>query len=215
MIALLFGCVQWCMGQIDTATTPKPTTAVVPVDTFYNIGKVEAKKAMRKSMFIPGWGQLYNYKLVVDDVQNGRRRGKGVGSKIMILGKFGGIYAAGYLLTKSYIDNNDKYKMFLKELQYRRLHNGEPDPDGSLAGYRSEDELFTGKAIYKNNREIVLISIGLTYGLNILDAFITARLNYINVGDNVAFKVSPTLVPQGPSLSYSQATPGLKMSFKF
>lgn len=215
-IVLFFGLLQVCFGQIDTNGLIKPTVAAVPADTFYNKGKVVAKKAMRKSMFIPGWGQLYNYKLVVEDVKSGRRDGRGVGDKFIIVAKFGAIYATGYLLTQSYIENNKNYNMFLKELQYRRLNGGQPDPNGQLQGYRSEEELYTGKAIYKNNREVVLLAIGLVYGVNIVDAFVTARLNYLNVDDHrFSFKVTPTLIQQQPMLGGNMITPGLKMSFKF
>ncbi len=215
IVCLLFS-LQICSAQqIDTNVLKMSNPAKMQADTFYNHGKVVAKKAIRKSMILPGLGQLYNYKLIVDDIEAGRRKGKGVGDKIINIGKFVGIYTAGYLLTQSYIENNNNYKMFLKELQYRRLNQGKPDPNGQLSGYRTEEELYTGKAIYKNNREVVLIGLGLTYGVNILDAFITARLNYLNVDDRLSVKVSPNFIQQQPMLGTTSYAPGFKMSFKF
>ena len=112
------------------------TDTLAPSTGYVNKGKLAGKIAIRRSLILPGLGQAYNYGLVVDDIRNGRIKGKGIGKKLAIIGKIGGIYVAGTMLTLSYIDNNQKYKMFLKELQYRQLHNGEPDPKGSLSAYK-------------------------------------------------------------------------------
>ncbi len=192
----------------------KSKTDTIAPAGYINKGRIAGKIAIRRSLIIPGWGQAYNYKLVVDDVKTGRIAGKGVGKKLAIVGKIVGIYVAGTMLTLSYIDNNKKYNLFLTELQYRALNNDKPDPNGSLADYRDTNALYTGKAIYKNNREVVLISLAATYGLNVLDAYVTARLKYLNVEERLGFNISPTIINSNTMYGYNSLTPALKLTLK-
>lgn len=213
-LCLFFISIKPVKGQVKPLA---PDTLKTATDTPYvNIGKIAAAKAAKLSMFLPGLGQAYNYKLVVNDIKSGRLQTKGFGKKIAIIGKIGGIYVAGTMLTLSYIENDRNYRLFLKELQYRALNDGKPDPNGSLAGYRDTQNLYTGKAIYKNNREVVLIFLGVTYGVNIIDAYVTARLNYLNVGKTnpVAFKVSPSVIQTNTMFGYQAFNPALKLSLR-
>ena len=99
-------------------------------------------------------------------------------------------------------------------MQYRKLNNDQPDPNGSLAGYKDTQNLYTGKAVYKNNREIVLIFLGVTYGINVLDAYITARLKYLNVDEKLGFDVRPTFINSNTMFGYNSFTPALKLTLK-
>jgi hypothetical protein len=194
--------------SLDTTLTKKTDTG-----GYINKGKVAGRKAIRRSLFFPGLGQMYNYGLVVNDVKSGFYSDKRVLQKIYIIGKIGLIYGGGTLLVTSYIDNNAKYKQFLSELQYRQLNGNQPKPGNGLERYTNTDALITAKAIYKNNREVVLISIGALYGMNVLDAYVTARLKYHNVENELAYKISPTLINSSTIYGYS-AVPGLKLTLK-
>ncbi len=187
---------------------------LAPSTSYVNRGKIAGSKAVKRSLILPGLGQVYNYGLIVDDIKTGRLQTKGFGKKLAIIGKIGGIYVAGTMLTLSYIDNDQKYRLFLKELQYRALNNNQPDPNGPLAGYQDIDNLYTGKAVYKNNREVVLIFLGVTYGINVIDAYVTARLNYLNVDDRLSFKVRPTVMNFNTMYGYNSFTPALKLTLK-
>ena len=77
-----------------------------------------------------------------------------------------------------------------------------------------QDRLYTGKAVYKNNREIVLIFLGVTYGINVLDAYITARLKYLNVDEKLGFDVRPTFINSNTMFGYNSFTPALKLTLK-
>lgn len=183
-------------------------------DTGYvNKGQIAGKKAKIRSFIFPGLGQIYNYGLVVNDVKSGYYGDKRVLQKIYIVGKIGLIYGGGYLLVSSYIDNNNKYHRFLTELQYRRANNGTPDPNGGLELYTNTDNLIIAKNIYKNNREVVLISMVGLYLLNVVDAYVTARLKYHSVENDLSYKISPTLI-QSDQLYGFQPTPGLKLTLK-
>ncbi len=197
-------------GKIDTLSP----VGGKKKEGYVNQGKIAGRTAARRSMFLPGLGQAYNYGLIVDDVKSGKIKGNGFGRKLAIIGKIGGIYVAGTMLTLSYIDNNKMYHLFLKELQYRQANKDQPDPNGSLAGYRETANLYTGKAIYKNNREVVLIFLGVTYGVNIVDAYVTARLKYLNVTDNLGLKISPSLINSNTMYGYNSYSPALKLTLR-
>ncbi|RYG07134.1 MAG: hypothetical protein EOO07_27970 [Chitinophagaceae bacterium] len=181
---------------------------------YVNRGKIAGAIAAKRSLILPGLGQVYNYGLIVDDIETGRLKTKGFGKKLAIIGKIGGIYVAGTMLTLSYIENNKNYHLFLKELQYRQANNGQPDPNGSLAGYKDTQSLYTGKAIYKNNREVVLIFLGLTYGVNVIDAYVTARLNYLNIERTLGFKIRPSVMNSNTMYGYNSFTPALTLTLK-
>ncbi|MES2652824.1 MAG: DUF5683 domain-containing protein [Bacteroidota bacterium] len=198
----------------DTVANQKDRIDTLSSPGYVNRGKIAGKKAIRRSLILPGLGQVYNYGLIVDDIKNNKIEGKAFGKKLAIIGKIGGIYVAGTMLTLSYIDNNQKYNLFLKELQYRALHNGQPDPDGSLSGYKDTNNLITGKNIYKSNREIVLIFLGVTYGVNVLDAYITARLKYLNVDEKLGFNIRPSVINSNTMYGYNSFTPALKLTLK-
>lgn len=196
---------------IDTIQNRVDTIKPAP---YINKGKIAGKKAFHRSLIFPGLGQIYNYGLVVDDVKSGAVKGNKVAQKLYIIGKIGAIYAGGTLLVMSYIDNNKNYRLFLDELQYRKLHNNTPDPENGLAQYTNTDALVVAKNIYKRNREVVLISLVGLYGLNALDAYITARLKYFNVDDNLSFKISPSLINSNTMYGYNPVVPGLKLTIK-
>lgn len=193
--------------------TPAPKQSEADTPKYINKGKIAGRKAIRRSLIFPGLGQIYNYGLVVDDVKSGVYKDKRVWQKIYIIGKVGAIYGGGALLVTSYIDNNQKYRQFLKELQYRQANNNKPDPNGSLALYTNTSALITAKNIYKNNREVVLISLAVLYGANVVDAYVTARLKYHNVENDLAYKISPTLINSNTMYGFN-AVPGIKLTLR-
>lgn len=181
---------------------------------YVNQGKIAAHKAVMRSLIFPGLGQVYNYGLVVKDVQSGAVDGKRVGQKIYIIGKITAIYAGGALLFKSYLDNRHKYKLFLSELQYRKLNNNKPSPDNGLEQYTNTNALVVAKDIYKRNSQVVLISLAGLYGLNVLDAYVTSRLKYFNVDETLSLKISPSLINTNAMYGFSAPAPAIKFTFK-
>ena len=197
----------------NTIEKKDKTDTIKPAD-YINLGKIAGQKAARRSLIFPGLGQIYNYGLVVKDVQSGAVKGKKVAQKVYIVAKLGAIYAGGVILAKSYVDNSKNYKLFLNELQYRQLNNNRPSPDNGLEQYRDTNNLLVAKNIFKRNREIVLISFAGLYGLNVLDAYVTARLKYFNVDERLAFKVSPSFVQPQTMYGFASPAPALKLSLK-
>lgn len=200
--------------NVDSTTTRVDT---LKKPGYINKGRIAGRKAIRRSLIVPGLGQMYNYGLVVDDVKRGVYQDKRVLQKIYIIGKISLIYAGGALLVSSYIDNNNKYKQFLRELQYRELNKTAAYMPGNglqlYVGDQGKQALYTGKAIYKNNREVVLISLAVLYGANVVDAYVTARLKYHDVDNQLSYKISPTLINASPVYGF-KPVPGLKFSLK-
>ncbi len=199
-------------------TNPVKQDTTAKLDTiapakYVNQGRIAGQKAIYRSLIFPGLGQIYNYGLVVDDVKAGRTEGKRIGQKLYIIGKISAIYAGGTVLVMSYIDNNNNYRRFLRELQYRQL-NGTPDPDNGLTQYPDVNALTVAKNIYKRNREVVLISLVGLYGLNVLDAYVTARLKYFNVDETLSIKISPTTINSNTMYGFSNITPALKLTLR-
>ena len=200
------------VGSLRPDTTAKLDT--LPAPKYINQGKIAGQKAIYRSLIFPGLGQIYNYGLVVDDVKAGRTQGKRVGQKLYIIGKIGAIYAGGTMLVMSFIDNNNNYKLFLKELQYRQINGNIPMPGNGLDRYETIESLTIGKNIYKRNREVVIISLLGLYGLNVLDAYVTARLKFFNVDETLSLKLSPSLINSNTMYGFRNITPALKLTLK-
>ncbi|GAB1463169.1 DUF5683 domain-containing protein [Pedobacter sp.] len=213
---VLFFIFTWVNAQNPTTAIKQDTSArldTIAPPKYINQGKIAGKKAVYRSLIFPGLGQVYNYGLVVDDIKAGRTQSKRIGQKLYIIGKIGAIYAGGTMLVMSYIDNNNNYHRFLRELQYRQL-NGTPDPDNGLTQYPDANALTVAKNIYKRNREVVLISLVGLYGLNVLDAYVTARLKYFNVDETLSLKVSPSIINTNTMYGFSNVAPALKLTLK-
>jgi len=204
-------------AQVPVAPIKQDSTAkldtIAPAG-YINKGRIAGKKAVYRSLIFPGLGQMYNYGLVVDDVKNGRTEGKRIGQKIYLVGKIAAIYGGGTMLVMSYFENNNRYKTYLRELQYRKLNNNQAMPDNGLERYETIESLTIDKNIFKRNREVVLISIVGLYGLNVLDAYVTARLKYFNVDDTLSFKLSPSIINSNTMYGFSNVAPALKLTLK-
>ena len=217
LLSVIF-CFAFAQVNAQKPVSPVKQDTTAKLDTiapakYVNQGKIAGKKAVYRSLMFPGLGQLYNYGLVVDDVKNGRTEGKRIGQKIYLIGKIGAIYAGGTMLVMSYIDNNNNYKRFLRELQYRQANNNVPDPNNGLTQYPDVNALTVAKNIYKRNREVVLISLVGLYGLNVLDAYVTARLKYFNVDESLSIKLSPSIINTNTMYGFNIA-PALKLTLK-
>jgi len=199
--------------SLDTAAK-KPMTRKDSVKAKYvNPGKVAGRKAVFRSMIIPGWGQLYNMQLLNDGY--GTRAGKSqFFQKLYTGGKIAAIYGGITVLTMSYIESSKQYNLSLTELQYRDSHNGQPDPNGPFGSRYSTTGITQRKDTYRRNKQIVLFSYGLVYFANIVDAYVAARLHFFNIDDNLSFKVMPSMINTNSMYGFN-ATPALKLSLTF
>ena len=201
LILLVFGTLV-SKGQVKPVRPVKPDSTKLDtlkssrMDTlkpkYINMGKIQGRRAAISSAIFPGLGQIRN------------------GVTFYRLLKVAGIYTGGTLLTLSYIDNNKKYKDFLAEINYRDANDGNPPVGSIYAGYPASG-LISAKDNARRNREVVIFSLAGLYLLNIIEAYIDARLKYFDVGD-VTFKVTPSLLNTGTMYGFSPVSPGLKIT---
>ncbi len=194
--------------SLDTAR--KPLTRKDSLKAKYvNPGKVAGRKAVFRSMLIPGWGQLYNIQLLSDGY--GTRAGKNqVFQKLYTGGKIVAIYGGATALTLSLMDSRKNYSRFLAEAQYREQN---PGKKLDLTQYTNQG-ILDGKSLYKRNSQIVYFSYGLLYAANIIDAYVAARLHFFNIDNNLSFKVMPSVIGSDTMYGFN-ATPALKLSLTF
>ena len=199
--------------SLDTAAK-KPMTRKDSMKAKYvNPGKVAGRKAVFRSMIIPGWGQLYNIQLLKDGY--GTRAGKSqFFQKLYTGGKIAAIYGGITVLTMSYIESSKQYNLALTELQYRDSHSDQPDPNGPFGSRYSTTGITQRKDTYRRNKQIVLFSYGLVYFANVVDAYVAARLHFFNIDDNLSFKVMPSMINTNSMYGFN-ATPALKLSLTF
>lgn len=171
------------------------TPARTDTAKYVNLGKIAARKAALRSAIIPGWGQIGNGLTVYRGI------------------KVSAIYVGGTLLAMSYMQNNRNYKEFLKEIQYRELNQDQP-PKGSRFAEYPTSGLITAKDVYRRNREVVLFSFVALYAVNIIEAYVDARLKYFDVGDNMAIKISPSMINSNVRYGYNSFSPALKIGFR-
>jgi len=176
----------------------KASAKIDTLETKYvNIGKIEARRSMIRSAMIPGWGQISN------------------GITVYRIAKVAAIYTGGTLLAMSFIQNNKDYKVTLRELQYRQVNNNEPNPSpDNIYSEASTPQLTQAKEIFRRNKEVVIFSFIALYGVNVIEAYIDARLKYFDINNELTMKISPSAISSGSMYGYNSFTPAIKLSFK-
>lgn len=147
------------------------------------------KKATIYSAVLPGLGQAYNRKYW----------------KIPII--YGGFGTIAYITR----ENTIEYRRFLEA--YRYVSNKETYPiDNPYVDRYNEQQLLSGKNLYRRNVEIGYILGGALYILNIIDASVDAHLFYYDVSETLSLKIEPSLLNE-PAANMSFA--GISLTFRF
>ena len=148
------------------------------------------RTAVRRSAILPGWGQLSVNKKWW---------------KVPII--YGGVVG----LVISYDVAQSGYKEMLAEAQYRIENNGLPlNEQYAMA---NQEWIIQAKDFYRRNRDLtILLSLGL-YALNLVDAYIDAKMFRYDISDDLGFKILPHIEP--PTGPFASGTPvfGMKMAF--
>jgi hypothetical protein len=225
---IFVGIAFFAMGQTpDTvAAKAKPDTVIKTVDTVKRSSfapKIKKEKvyhpdsthsprlAVRRSLFIPGWGQYYNRELWYIKVP--------------------AIYLGLGLLGNAIIVNQKQYKIYLALARISKS-GGIPQPGDRLYPlynkYKTQYNLYVGTYGasytdlenaangYQRNFQISILSVIAVWGVQAVEAYITAKfINAYTVDNNLSFKVSPTLMNQPVYASnFNNAfIPGLKFTF--
>jgi hypothetical protein len=157
-------------------------------------------KAWNRSVFVPGWGQVYNHQYW----------------KVPI------IYTGLTLLVIMYRFNQNAYTEDLTI--YRYIHTGKPpkktDPYYDLYVLyttHSVDETAIADAVrsYERYRDLAVLLFAASWGIQTIDAYVDAKFKHSYSMDN-DFNVSirPTLIDPPTAQSLSNAfIPGIKVTF--
>lgn len=149
----------------------------------------DPKSVMYKSMIIPGWGQITN---------------KQIWKVPIVYGLLGGLTWYSVFLNKKYHDYRAAfYNLSQEDTDFRF---GQTPP--YLAQETSGDFLRNNRNSFRNRRDFIYITIGLAYGLNIIDAYVFAHMRSFDVSENlsVAPSVSPSVLEGG--------SPGITLSLQ-
>lgn len=175
-------------------------TKLVKVDTlkstYVNPGKIAGRKAIFRSMIIPGWGQY----------GNGINLYRGI--------KIAAIYTGGTILALSYISNNKQYNIYLKELRDRQANGDKPVIGSPYYNVSGTTGIAAAKDTYRRNKDVIVFSLVGVYALQMIEAYVDARLNYFDVGDDLGFRVTPSIINSNTMYGYQSFTPALKLSFR-
>ncbi len=150
------------------------------------------RTAVRKSMILPGWGQI----------QNGRWW------KVPIV--VGGFVGIGY----SYDFARKNYRKFLAEAQYRTINPGPGEflyPE--FAAYSTEG-IIMAKDFYRRNRDLSILGGLGFYAIQLIDAYVDAKFFRYDISDDFSFNVKPSLEPIPWAFASNRASVGLKVAFQ-
>jgi hypothetical protein len=134
--------------------------------------KHSPRKATLYSAVLPGLGQAYNKKYW----------------KIPII--YGGFGALFYMTR----ENTLEYRKFLEAYRYEVSDKSTPPPENDYLGRYNEQQLMSGKNLYRRNVEVGYILGGVLYILNIIDASVDAHLFYYDISEDLSMKLEPTML---------------------
>lgn len=172
------------LSQTATSYYSNFESGITALDTLSNNNAARElpnpKSVMFKSLIIPGWGQITN---------------RQIWKVPLVYGLLGGLTWYSIDLTKKYHDYRAAY--------YNQNSNTPddlrfgPTPD-YLAGQNLES-LKTNRNFLRNRRDFIYITIGLAYGLNIIDAYVFAHMRSFDVSEDLSVRTSvkPSVLASG------------------
>ncbi|AKD04517.1 DUF5683 domain-containing protein [Pontibacter korlensis] len=208
---LKFGAMAWLLGLVlyfapaqsqgqvmtvgpDSVRVPLPTDTTTEKRFFLSRWDKPAKAAFFSAV-IPGAGQFYNKAYW----------------KIPI------VYATGAVLTYFYIDNNNNYQDYREALLIRQDNNPDTKDQfadlpylGEAEGQRAINNLKYRRDFWRRNRDLTIILSVAAYSLQIAEAYVHAHLKDFEVGEDLALRVQPNLVPI--HAQPNSFTPGLSLT---
>ncbi|RKD17103.1 hypothetical protein BCY91_02855 [Pelobium manganitolerans] len=155
------------------------------------------RKAVLRSAILPGWGQIRNRKWW----------------KVPLV--YGGFVGLGLV----YEFNQRYYKELLTESQFRKANQNLPlDSRFKYERYKgiSDDQIYNAKDFYRRNRDLTLYSTFGFYLLQMVDAYIDAKLATFDVSDDLSLKIKPSVyAPVYANGGGYAPMPALTLNLKF
>lgn len=146
------------------------------------------KLAAIMSSMLPGAGQVYN-----------RRYWK----PPIIYGAFAGLTYLAVKNQRDFVTFRDAYRRVLSDSTTNSI-----TVDGQVY---SQTNLQDVRNLYKRNRDLAFIFMGVLYGLNILDAAVDAHLFDFDISDDLSMRIAPVFEP---ALDIRQSFTGVKLNLR-
>lgn len=155
------------------------------------------RKAVLRSAILPGWGQIRNKRWW----------------KVPLV--YGGFVGLGLV----YEFNNRYFKELLTESQFRKANPTLPDETRfKFERYKGipDNQIYNAKDFYRRNRDLTLYSTFGFYLLQMVDAYIDAKLATFDVSDDLSLKIKPSIyAPPYANTGIYVPTPMLTLNLKF
>ncbi len=168
------------LSAIDS--TKKKSTKKIYCDTCFS-----PRKATVRSALIPGWGQVYNKQIWK------------VPLVYAALGTVAGIFIVN---VKEYNGLREAYKLKIDTFPTNDINIPSKYSvlsANSMKFYRDE---------YRKNVDMSVLAFIIAWGLNVVDATVSAHLKHFDVSDDLGMKIKPTFQANG------QTGVGLVFTFK-
>lgn len=152
------------------------------------------KAVMRKSMLIPGWGQITN---------------KQVWKVPIVYGLIGGLTYYSISLTKDYHDFRAAYYNLNSDNQDFKF-----GPTPAYLENINSASLLNQRDFLRNRRDFIYVSIALAYILNFVDAYVFAHLRPFDVSDDLSLNTNFTPSTKSSIMGNEISIVSLKISLK-
>ncbi|WP_375446711.1 DUF5683 domain-containing protein [uncultured Fibrella sp.] len=180
---------------VDDVDSVATDTVQLSAKANAEIRKIIPKRAALLSLALPGLGQIYN----------------GQKWKVPII--YAGFASFGYFI----VTLGGRYQEFLAgyTIAYNKPNVAGQDPTRTKTAYIDGVELplntlKTGTDFYRRWRDYNIIFTALFWGLNVVDANVTAHMKTFDLSDSLTLKYEPTVMP-----SLTGLVPGVKLTMTF
>lgn len=153
----------------------------------------DPNSVLRKSLLIPGWGQVTN---------------KQIWKVPIVYGLIGGLAYYSVTLTKDYHDYRAAYYNSFDENTDLKFGATPANLEGL-----NQAALLSNRNFLRNRRDFIYVTVVLAYILNAVDAYVFAHLRSFDVSDDLTF--SPGLKPTTIHNATIGEVPGVSLSLSF
>lgn len=151
------------------------------------------KTVMKRSLMVPGWGQLTN---------------KQAWKIPIVYGLLGGLGYYSVFLTKEYHGYRAAYYNSFPENTDLRFGSTPAALEGASASFLKNQRDFL-----RNRRDFIYITIALAYVLNVVDAYVFAHLRSFDVSDDLS--LNTYLKPEITGTAEFAVVPALTLKLEF
>lgn len=150
-------------------------------------------ESLRRSLLIPGWGQVHNKRVW----------------KVPI------VYAGYVTLGIVYNFNQQNYRQTLHEVQFRQLNNGTKSDPTPLIFNATFEQLVNAKDFYRRNRDLTILGFLAMHAFQSIEAYVDAKMRRYDVTPDLSLHVGPTVQGSPVSLAMTNPVPSISIALVF